>query len=174
MPDTQINAKWTTGNLVFYDIATGTVLMTIKKGASDGVDIPILTSASATTSPVVGTAASGIMDATYCVDRFLWTAPWACTVTAIYFQQSAVEASGSSTTVMPKKVPTATAVASGNALLAAAVNLKTGVVVNTTLAPALTATGADLALVAGDSIGLDFTNAITEYKGSCTIAISKT
>jgi hypothetical protein len=116
---------------------------------------------------------SGIIDATYDGDRFVWTAPWACEVTAVTFVQSVIESTSSTTTVMPKKVPSGTAISSGNSLLAAALNLKTGVTANTIQSPTLTSTGADLQLAAGDSLGLDFTNALTEYIGCCTFVLKR-
>jgi hypothetical protein len=116
---------------------------------------------------------SGIIDATYDQDRFVWTAPWACQVTGIKFQQSAIESTSSTTTVMPKKVASGTAVGSGTDLLAAALNLKTGVTANTNLDATLNATAGNLQLAAGDSLGLDFTNALTEYVGCCTFVIKR-
>lgn len=120
------------------------------------------------------TIQSGIVDATYDTDRFIWTAPWACTVTKVEGIASAIESSSATTTLMIEKVPSGTAIASGTDILAAALNLKTGVTANTKVAPALHATAANLALDAGDSLALDFTNALTEFVGCFTVTVERT
>lgn len=120
------------------------------------------------------TVQSGIIDTTYDTDRFIWTAPFACIVVSVKAMQSAIEASGASTTLMIEKVPSGTAIGSGTDILAAAVNLKTGVTANTVETLTLHATAANYTLAAGDSLGLDFTNAITEYVGCVTITLEKT
>lgn len=119
------------------------------------------------------TVQSGVIDATYDADRFIWTAPWACQVTKVEVVQSAIEATSETTTLMIEKVPSGTAIGSGTDILAAALNLKTGVTANTKAAPALHATEANLQLAAGNSLALDFTNAITEYVGCVTITLKR-
>lgn len=115
---------------------------------------------------------SGIIDATYDQDRFIWTAPVACVVVSFILQQSAIEATSATTTLDVKKCPSGTAPSAGTTLLSAAVNLKTGVVANTPLTLTLTATTANLTMAAGDSLALDFTNAITEYVGTLQAQIN--
>ena len=114
---------------------------------------------------------TSIVDATYDQDRYFFVARERCRVTAIEFVQSAIEATGNATTVMVRKVVTADGIDHANQkdLMAAALNLKTGVVANTVLSAGLTATAADLVLEKGNSLALDFTNAITEYVGTCTV-----
>jgi hypothetical protein len=114
---------------------------------------------------------SGVIDATYDGDRFIFTADRAYQVTSVDFMQSVIEATSSTTTVMVKKVPSGTVIGSGSDVLAAALNLKTGVTANTKQSVALNATTGNLQLAAGDSLALDFTNALTEYIGSCTITL---
>lgn len=106
------------------------------------------------------------------VDHLLITPGAACQVIKITFNQTVIENTSATTTLMPRKVASAQALASGKSLLTAALNLKTGVVANTPLSPALTATAADLIFAATDSLGLDFTNAITEYIGYITVWFS--
>jgi len=175
MPVTLIGSKWSSGDLVFYDIATGTAIMTIYHSTT-GVAIPTLTTSS-TLAPNEQLIPSGQIDANHCTDRFMWTCPagWTagCTVVGIAFCQSVVEATGASSTCMPRKVPSGTAIAAGSSLLAAALNLKTGVTANTICSCSLNATPANLVLAATDSIALDFTNALTEYIGECTIYVQK-
>jgi hypothetical protein len=144
---------------------------------ASGLTLAVTTADKLTVGGVIApqdeTVQSAIIDATYDQDRFIWTAPWACTVTKIEFQQSAIENTSSTSTVMVNKVPSGTAPASGTNLLAAALNLKTGVTANTKAAPALHGTAANLVLAAGDSIGLDFTNALTEYVGCVTVTVKR-
>lgn len=114
---------------------------------------------------------SGIIDATYDGDRFIWTAPAPCNVVAIYFQQSVIENTSGTTTVNVVKVANTAAIGTGTSLLSGgtAINLKTGVVANTVLNAPLSATAGALSLAALDSLALDFTNALTEYIGCITV-----
>jgi predicted nucleic acid-binding Zn-ribbon protein len=116
---------------------------------------------------------SGIIDATYDQDRFIWTADGAYQVVKVSFQQSVVESTNASTTLMLKKVLNGTAISSGIDLLASAVNLKSAVMANAVLNPSLNATTTNIKLAVGDSIALDFTNGLTEYVGYITITVIK-
>lgn len=110
-------------------------------------------------------ALSGVIDATYDQDRFIWVVPAPMVVVSIVFCQSAIENTSNTTTVDVRKCANLQAPSAGTTLLAAAINLKTGVVATTVLSAPLTATTANLTLAANDQIALDFTNAITEYVG---------
>lgn len=114
---------------------------------------------------------SGVIDATYDQDRYILVARERFRVVSIELIASVIEATGATTTVQVQKIVTTDGI--GNAaqknLLGAAVNLKTGMVANTVLTPALTATAADLVLDKGNSLALDFTNAITEFVGAITV-----
>jgi hypothetical protein len=123
--------------------------------------------------PQAITVQSGIIDSTYDADRFIWTADAAYQVTKVEVIASAIENSSATTTLMVEKVPSGTAIGSGTDILAAALNLKTGVTANTKAAPALHATAANLQLAAGDSLALDFTNALTEFVGCVTITLKR-
>lgn len=105
------------------------------------------------------------IDAAYDTDRAIWVAPAACQIVKIVFMQTVIENTSATTTIAPVKVASGQAIGTGVALLAAALNLKTGVVANTPLTATLTATPANLVFAAGDWLGLDFTNALTEYIG---------
>jgi hypothetical protein len=172
MPVTNVKANWTGGSLQFQKKSDATELMTI---ATTGVNIPTLTSDTVSTAAQEVTIQSGIIDTTYDTDRFIWTCPFefGCTVTSITFMQSVIENTSATSTCMIEKVPSGTAIGSGVDLLAAPLNLKTGVTANTVASPALHATPANLTLAQGDSLGLDFTNALTEYVGCCTITATK-
>jgi hypothetical protein len=111
---------------------------------------------------------SGVIDATYDGDRYIWTAPAPCVLVSIVINQSVIEATGATSTIQVRKVPSGTVIASGTALIATAVNAKTGVVADTPLTPALSAVAGALTFAAGDSLALDFTNALTEYIGCLT------
>jgi hypothetical protein len=105
------------------------------------------------------------IDAAYDTDRVIFTAPAACQLVKVVVNQTVVEATSATTTLLPRKVASGQAIGTGVGLFAAALNLKTGVVANTPLTGVLTATAADLVFAAGDWLGLDFTNALTEYIG---------
>ena len=116
---------------------------------------------------------SGIIDTTFDQDRYIWTAPAPCIVVAIFFQQVAIENTSAACTLQIRKCATGIALASGTGLLGTAgatpVNLKTGVVADTVLSATLNTSAAALTFAATDSIGLDFTTAITEYAGCVTV-----
>src|SRR5262245_42377828 len=163
----------------------GAIIRLVNKPAvypSLGFSIPTgegdtYTSSGTPSTPALGLGShsivSGVIDATYDGDGFIWTAAAPCQVISIMFQQSVIEATGNSTTIDVKKVPSgAASIAAGTTLLSAAINLKTGVVANTVLSAPLTATAASLVLAATDSLALDFTNAITEYIGCITVNVN--
>jgi len=116
---------------------------------------------------------SGVINASNSTDRYIFTANASYLVTNIMFQQSAIENTSANTTLTVRKVPTGTAISSGSDLLSAAVNLKTGLTANNVLSPTLTSTTSYLQLSFGDSLALDFTNAVTEYCGCLTITLEK-
>jgi hypothetical protein len=119
------------------------------------------------------TIPSGIINSANDTNRFIWTADTAYQVTQIVFQQSAIENTSNDTTLMVCRVPDGTAISSGMFLLANPINLQSNVTANTTLSAPLTATTTDLQLASGDSLALDFTNAITEYSGCVTITLTR-
>lgn len=114
---------------------------------------------------------SGVIDATYDTDRYFFVARERVRVVSIEVVASAIEATGAATTVQVQKIVTTDGI--GNAaqknLLAAALNLKTGLVANNVLSPSLTATVADLVMDKGNSLALDFTNALAEFAGAITV-----
>jgi len=105
------------------------------------------------------------IDANFDTDRVIWTAPSPCQLVKVIVNQTVIEATSATTTLLPRKVASGQAITTGVGLFTAALNLKTGVVANTPLTAVLTATPADLVFAAGDWLGLDFTNALTEYIG---------
>jgi hypothetical protein len=130
------------------------------------------------TTPTLGlgtlSIVSGVIDATYDGDRYIWSAGAPCVVVAIIFMQSVIEATGASSTINVRKCATGVALASGTSLLSGgtAINMKTGVVADTPFVAPLSATAGALTLLATDSIGLDFTNALTEYVGCITVYVN--
>ena len=114
---------------------------------------------------------SGIIDITYDLDRYIFVADRRYRVTKIIVRATAIEVTGAATTLMLEKVPSGTAIGSGTDLMAAALNLKTEVTANTNATPTLHGTPANLIVAPGDAIGLDFTNALTEFVGCVTVIL---
>jgi hypothetical protein len=108
------------------------------------------------------------------VDKWLFVADRAYEVTYIGEVHSVIGGSGA--VVRPRKVtaagtdaPGATAGSTVKELTAADIGLETSI--NVVQAPALTATGADLLLAAGDKIGLNFNGTLTGLVGALTIIL---
>lgn len=78
-----------------------------------------------------------------------WTAPYGVTVVSVKVRFTVA---GTSSTVDVKKVPSGTAVAAGTSVITAPAS--TAGTANTNVSPALSATPANLALAAGDSLGI--------------------
>lgn len=74
---------------------------------------------------------------------------------------------GASTTLSVKKAPSGTALASGTALHSGTMNLNANAA--TTQSLTLSTTSSDLIVEAGDSIGLDFSGALTNGVGCVTV-----
>lgn len=134
-----------------------------------GLDSATYPSSGTPSTPTFGLTSfhvsSWSIDANFDTDRVIFTAPVACQLVKVIVNQTVIEATGASSTVLPRKVASGQAITTGVGLFAAALNLKTGVVANTPLTATLTSTPADLVFAAGDWLGLDFTNALTEYVG---------
>lgn len=77
---------------------------------------------------------------------------------------------GAATTATIRKAPSATAIASGTALHSSTINLNTGAATNQSLT--LSTTDSDLNIAAGDSIGIDFSAAMTGAYGSVTVTLA--
>ena len=74
---------------------------------------------------------------------------------------------GAACTITVEKLTSTTAPGSGTALLTAAIDLTA--TINTVVAPALTATLADLQFAAGDRVGLKFTGTQTGLVGTISL-----
>jgi len=103
------------------------------------------------------------------VDKRVFTADAACTVTKIDLTVTVAGTDGSAVTVMPEKVPSGTAIGSGSDLLASTLDLKG--TANTIQNGTLHATAANLVLAAGDSIALDFAGTLTAATGVLSIQV---
>lgn len=103
------------------------------------------------------------------VDTWAFIADRAYTVKAIKHQHTVVVSATNAATLAVRKItadavaPGATAGANCKELLGSALNLKA--TANTTVAGTLSSTAADLALAAGNKIGLDFTGTLTALAG---------
>ena len=153
--------------------ANSTDLDTLKATVDTKANYSDLQVISATSNNITIVVPSGIIDATYDQDRYIWTVDGSYQVTSITFQQSNIESTGSSTTLMLKNVPSGTAISSGMDLLASAINLKSGVSANTALTATLNSSTSNLQFTAGNSLALDFTNPVTEYLGCVTITLKR-
>ena len=100
------------------------------------------------------------------VDAVIWVAPFACTVTAISFRPLATAAGA---TLVVKKAPSGTAIASGTALHSN--NFTLDGTANTNQAGTLSATAADRDLAAGDALGIDVTGTTTNATGTVTVTL---
>ena len=116
---------------------------------------------------------SGAIDATYDLDRYIFVADRRYRVKKVVIRASAIESTGAATTLMIEKVASGTAIGAGTDVLAAVVNLKTGVTVDTNATLGLHTTAANLVLAPGDALGLDFTNTVTEFVGVVTVTLER-
>jgi hypothetical protein len=173
---TTVDTKASTSDLVTLKTtvdakASASDLSTLETTVDDQADdIETLT---ASVEEITMVIPSGIIDANYDFDRYIWTADGDYEVTGITFVQSVKESTNTSTTLMIRKVPSGTSLTSGSSLLSSAVNLKSGVTANTALGATLTSTSSYLELEEDDSLALDFTNEITEYLGCVTITLKR-
>jgi|TARA_Y100000310_G_scaffold158782_1_gene158225 hypothetical protein len=102
-------------------------------------------------------------------DRFMTAnRPWR--VIGVRATVTVAGSDGSAVTAEVEKVPSGTAIASGVDIATATFNLKG--TANTVQAGTLTSTDADLDLVAGDSLAVDFTGTLTAATGVITVALS--
>lgn len=83
---------------------------------------------------------------------------------------TAAGSDGGAVTAVVRKVPSGVALASGVALHAGTFNLKGTAVTQQALA--LTSTGVDLLLNAGDSLAVDFTGTLTGATGNITVGMN--
>jgi hypothetical protein len=90
-------------------------------------------------------------------------APYPIEIVSVKERHTVLGTDGGAVTVMLKKVPSGTAVASGTDTLAAGISLKA--TINTNQSPALHATAANYRLAAGDSLGLVTTGTLTSVAG---------
>lgn len=100
------------------------------------------------------------------IDTPFWVAPYACTVTSISFRPVA---SAAGATLVVKKAPSGTAVASGTALHSN--NFTLDGTANTNQAGTLSATAAARDLAAGDALGIDVTGTTTNATGVVTVTV---
>jgi hypothetical protein len=101
------------------------------------------------------------------IDHTFFVNPLTTTLTVldIDLRIGTLESTANDSTIMVERVQGTEAPGSGDDLLSAAVNLKTGLTAHTTLAGTLTGTTASLTLAAGDGLALDFGGtAVTEAR----------
>lgn len=104
------------------------------------------------------------------VDATVFIATRAMRVESIMGKPTVAGTDGSAVTATVRKVPDATALASGTALHSGTFNLKGTAVTNQTLT--LSTTASDLLLAAGDAVAIDFTGTLTSATGVITIALN--
>lgn len=104
------------------------------------------------------------------LDNSFFVAPRAYTVKAILVRPLVVGADGSAVTAAIKKVASGTAIASGTALHTGSADLKGTINTNQTLT--LSSTASDLAIAAGDAIGMDCTGTMTSARGVVTLLLA--
>lgn len=116
--------------------------------------------------------AGSLSKASNTVDSIFFIADRAYEIVSVVTRATVLENSAADSTIMIEKVPSGTAVGSGTDCLAAAVNLKTGLTVNTNATLALHGTAANYQLAAGDALGIDFGGtAVTEFVGDLTVTL---
>lgn len=101
------------------------------------------------------------------VDKRIFVANRAYRVLGASIGVDVLGGDGGTVEVMPRKVPSTTAITAGTALLTATLDLKTAS--NATAAGTVVADPADLTLAAGDALALDFTGALTAAIGVVTV-----
>lgn len=101
------------------------------------------------------------------VDRSFVVVPRACKVVKIYANVTVQGSDGGAVTAVAKKAPSGTAIGSGTALQSDTFNLKG--TLNTNQTGTLSSTPADLALAAGDKVGVDFTGTMTAAVGVISV-----
>lgn len=131
-----------------------------------GSGLPVLNAYKPITREIVNQSINVLSNTTGNLTGFLWRAPWQAAIIQIGFIAE-VKASVS-TTLQIYKVPYASqpeAISSGATLLAAALNIDTGIVNDTWIFPALTATAASLQFGAGDLLGFVLSTSPTSLAG---------
>ena len=103
------------------------------------------------------------------VDATFFVAPRSVQVVGITCKPTVAGTDASAVTAVVRKVPDATALASGTALHSGTFNLKGTAVTNQALT--LSTTASDLVLAAGDAIAIDFTGTLTSATGVVTVAL---
>ena len=103
------------------------------------------------------------------VDQDVFIAPFPCFVSQIQGTKST--AGGSGAEVVVRKCTGTTAPASGTALHATAIDLTTGVAVNTVISPTLTANEQHRRLAVGDRLAIDMGGTLTALVGSVAIEL---
>lgn len=105
------------------------------------------------------------------VDKRIFTADRACIVKSIEMTVTASGTDGSAVTLMIKKVPSGTAIASGSDCLASTFDLKG--TANTKQSGSLHGTPANYTLAVGDALALDFTGTLTDAAGQVTVVVKE-
>jgi hypothetical protein len=104
------------------------------------------------------------------LDASFFLAGRAYTVKAITYRPLVVGSDGSAVTAEIRKAPSGTAIASGTILHSGTVNLKA--TINTNASLTLSSTAADLAIAAGDVIGIDVTGTTTAARGVISVLLA--
>jgi hypothetical protein len=104
------------------------------------------------------------------VDKVFFTASRPYLVTAILGRVEVAGTDAGAVSAVVKKAASGTAIASGTALHSGSLNLKGTAASNQALT--LSTTPADIAIAAGDTIGIDFTGTLTNATGSLTVLLA--
>jgi hypothetical protein len=103
------------------------------------------------------------------VSQSIFVAPRALMVVGITLRPDVAGTDAGAVTVQVRKVPSGTAIASGTALLSAAMNLKS--TANTNVSGSLSTVAGALLIPAGTAIALEFAGVLTAAAGSVSIAL---
>lgn len=106
------------------------------------------------------------------VDKRFFVSPDALTVVEVNATPTVAGSDGGAVTAMIENVTSTTAIGSGSDVLAATFDLKA--TANTNIVPALNGTAANLNLVSGSSLALDFTGTLTAATGAGTVKLVPT
>lgn len=104
------------------------------------------------------------------VDKVAFVATRAYTVKAITARVEAAGTDAGAVTAAVKKAASGTAIASGTALHSGTINLKGTAATNQAIT--LSTTKSELAIAAGDAIGIDFTGTLTAATGVVTVTLA--
>lgn len=167
MPATNVGSKWVSGNLVYYDKATGTTIVTIKSTGvvsietADKLEIAGIKVPSTFTVTETLQGAAAATAANYGV---VFIAPFACEVVSVRENHTTAGSDAGAVTLDIEKLTGTQASGAGVAVLGATkINLKGAA--ETVQAPALTATAANKQLAAGDKLILLDAGVLTAVAG---------